>query len=621
MVTSAMMLPVLLIALYLVQDASASWDQEKSEITNAQSQPLDGVDWWKKTNFYHIYVRSFFDSDGDGNGDLRGITANLNYLQKIGVETLLMSPFYSSPMKEGGYDIDDYLSINPMFGNMQDFEYLLGEVHSRGMRMVIDFVPNHTSNKHRWFNCSEHAFVDPVRCGQFKDYYVWVKTAGSKKPPNNWISVFGNTPQSAWKYSPIRGEWYYHQFLPEQPDLNLRNPDVRAELKQVARYWLEKGVDGLRVDALIHLYEDEQLLDEPVNKHWDPLESNADQCLIHCYTRNLRESYAACKDWRDVMNEPKFLDKATGKTTKVLITEAYNTVSELIKGYGSPEDKWADMPFNIELLNEVEELNWSPNVIKLVAYKWLQPVKELNWPKEDGAVMPWTNWVTGNHDNPRLVNRVGLYNAPVYIWLAYLLPGVPINYSGDELLIEDADFNSIPAGTIHEGEASRLMCRAPIAWDASEPSGGFSSSANIWMPLNPNYQANNVKALLASTKGNSLKSFMRINQIKKDKMPVFVFGDLVFFDTGPVNVTKVLALARTTPQYGNLLLLANTDQSQKVYTHLSAARSFYQDKVVEPPKKAKVLADSRSDSQIAAGTELDLNWLVLLPAQALVLEF
>lgn len=584
-----------------------------------QVQDIDQIEWWKKTNFYHIYIRSFKDTDGNGQGDIKGIIEKLDYLKTIGVETLLLSPFYSSPMKDGGYDIDDYTGINPLFGTMEDFENLIAGLKKRSMRLVVDFVPNHSSNEHKWFKCSERALIDPENCGKYKDYYVWSSsTRFNNSRPTNWISLFGG--QTAWRWSPTRKEFYFHQFLPEQPDLNLRNPLVREEFKEIARFWLRKGVDGLRVDAVLHFLEDTiNWKDEPSDPmwrpHWDPYDR-----LLHIYTRSLSESATIVEDWQRVVKEPEF------GGNPVIITEAYDSIQKIIEYYGPSHDKrYADMPFNFELFR-ITEKTLSPSYFEKNIVNWLNATQDLGWPNEKGAVSPWTCWVTGNHDNKRIVNRVGANVADTYKWITSLLPGVPVSYYGDEIGMFDSNFNSIPQRTVKEGEPTRLIFRAPMAWTADEPSAGFSTNADPWMPLNPNYKYNNVERLINEKGKNHLKNFMQIQKIRTDYLKTLVFGDLVFYQNHPIESSMIFAMARTHPTFGNLLLLSNFDslQSETVRLLPSSRSTDQVQKPAQPPKAGKIIAINYLDNinaRLSEGRDVELYGMVLAPHQTVLIKY
>ena len=214
-------------------------------------------DWWRQGIFYQVYPRSFRDTDGDGVGDLRGITERLPYLCSLGVDAVWLSPVFPSPMADFGYDISDYTGIDPLFGTMEDFDALIAAAHQAGLKLILDLVPNHTSDQHPWFVESRSSRDNPKR-----DWYIWREPAADGGPPNNWLSEFGG---SAWAYDAETGQYYYHAFLAQQPDLNWRHPEVREAIYEAMRFWLRKGVDGFRVDVIWHLIKDAEFRDNPPN--------------------------------------------------------------------------------------------------------------------------------------------------------------------------------------------------------------------------------------------------------------------------------------------------------------------------------------------------------------------
>lgn len=581
-------------------------------------QSVEEVEWWKKTNLYHIYVRSFRDSDGNGQGDLRGIVEKLDYLKEIGVDTLLLSPFYSSPMADAGYDIDDYYKVNERYGTLNDFDDLVSGLRERNMHIIVDFVPNHSSIKHMWFNCSEYALLDPVNCGKYKDYYVWSEsTRFEGKYPTNWVSVFGGGP--AWTWSPIRQAFYLHQFLPEQPDLNMRNPLVLDEFKNIVRFWLRRGADGLRVDASSFQFENTyDWPDEPLNPKWKEGEDPYLR-LEHTATRALPESSSILKEWRDIAAKEFEGDR-------VIIIEAYDALPDLIADYGpNPGMRYCDMPFNFDLMALQHMYDTvKPAYMRKLLSTWLSATVRLQWPSErGGAHSPWSCWVTGNHDNKRIVNRLGRGALDWYKWLAYLAPGVPVNYYGDEIGLRDVDYNSIPNTTIAEGEPTRLVFRAPMAWNSEEPSAGFSSSEHIWMPLNPDFKTNNVEMLKKAEGKNALKNFMQLQRIRQDYLSIFVFGDLVMFPNHPNSTSSIFSMARTHPKYGNLLMVANVNPEDRETVRL---RTTYKSVMrhepdVSPPSTGRVLLSNFETEHMFEGKDIYLEGLELDPNQALLILY
>ena len=264
------------------------------------------LDWWQTGIIYEIYVKSFKDSNNDGVGDLRGIVDKIDYLKSIGVKTVWLTPIYASGGQDGGYDVTSYVDIDPIYGTMCDFDELVRKLHSNDMHLIMDFIPNHTSDQHEWFKKSASSVKNA-----YHDYYVWQPSEDRKKPPNNWVSVFGN---SMWEYCEARKAWYLHQFLPSQPDLNLRSAKVREELKSAIRFWIEKkNVDGLRIDAVKHLFESESLEDEPLrNSSISDLSGKQlkYEDFDHVHTSNQPESYKLLAEWRKLFDE---ISEKTGR--------------------------------------------------------------------------------------------------------------------------------------------------------------------------------------------------------------------------------------------------------------------------------------------------------------------
>ncbi len=330
--------------------------------------------WWQTAIIYQIYPRSFSDSNGDGVGDLSGITSRLDYLPELGVDAIWISPIFKSPMKDFGYDIADYQAIEPLFGSMADFDDLLASAHARGLRVILDFVPNHTSDQHPWFLASRSSKTDPKR-----DWYLWRDPAPDGGPPNNWLSEFGG---SAWQFDEHTGQYYYHAFLAAQPDLNWRNPAVVEAMHDVLRFWLRKGVDGFRVDVIWLLIKDAEFRDNPPNPDYGPGKP-PHQKLIPLYTTDMPEVHQVIAGMRRVVDE--FQDR-------LLIGEIYLPIDRLVTYYGHDLDG-AHLPFNFSLLNTAWD---GQKIAKLVS--------------DYEAALPhggWPNWVLGNHDQPRIASRVG----------------------------------------------------------------------------------------------------------------------------------------------------------------------------------------------------------------------
>lgn len=425
--------------------------------------------WWQRGILYQVYPRSFQDTNDDGIGDLQGIIERIPYLRSLGIEAVWLSPIFPSPMADFGYDVSDYTAIDPIFGTMDDFDALIRTAHDWGLKLVLDLVPNHTSDQHRWFLESRSSRRNPKR-----DWYIWRDGTADGGPPNNWLSEFGG---SAWQYDEASGQYYYHAFLAQQPDLNWRNPAVRRAIYDVMRFWLGKGVDGFRVDVIWHLIKDDRFRDNPANPHFrQGLPPN--QRLLPIYTTDRPEIHDVVAEMRRVIDE--FDDR-------VLIGEIYLPTERLVSYYGK-DLLGAQMPFNFVLLSAP----WNARGIEKI-------IAEYERALPDGA---WPNWVLGNHDFPRVASRIGREQARVAAMLLLTLRGTPMLYYGDEIAMQqvaiapdqvrDAFEKNVPGiGVGRDG------CRTPMQWDATA-NAGFSR-ITPWLPLGEDFMHENVRNLEADS--------------------------------------------------------------------------------------------------------------------------
>ena len=428
--------------------------------------------WWKRGIVYQIYPRSFQDSNGDGIGDLEGIRSRLDYLVRLGVDAIWLSPFYPSPMADFGYDISDYCDIDRQFGRLADFDRLLADAHARGLKLIVDLVPNHTSDRHPWFVQSRRRRDDPKR-----DWYLWRDPKPDGGPPNNWLSSFGG---SAWTLDPATGQYYYHAFLPEQPDLNWRNPEVRAAMYDVMRFWLRRGVDGFRIDVIYHMIKDERFRDNPVNPAVSATEQSS-HALIPLYTTDRPEVHEVIAEMRRVT------DEFDSGAPRVLIGEIYLPVERLVAYYGRSESgmlQGVQLPFNFQLI----AARWEARAIDRIAREYESALPEGAWP----------NWVLGNHDKSRIASRVGPEQARLAAVLLLTLRGTPTLYYGDEIGMQDVP---IPPEEVQDpfernepGKGlGRDPERTPMQWDAS-PNAGFTSD-RPWLRLAADWRQRSVAAL------------------------------------------------------------------------------------------------------------------------------
>jgi alpha-glucosidase len=478
--------------------------------------------WWESATIYQIYPRSFQDSNGDGVGDLKGIRRRLPYLTDLGVDAVWLSPIFQSPMADFGYDISDYTAIDPLFGTMDDFDALLAEAHRLGLNVILDFVPNHTSDRHRWFLESRSSRDNPKR-----DWYLW-RDGKDGGPPNNWLSEFGG---SAWEYDEATGQYYYHAFLDRQPDLNWRNPEVVAAMHDVIRFWLRKGVDGFRVDVIWHLIKDDQFRENPVNPDFRAGEP-PHHAVVPLYTTDRPEVQDIIREMRQVTDE--FADR-------VLIGEIYLPLERLVAYYGR-DLGGVHLPFNFSLLSAP----WHARTIAKLIDEY------------EAALPPggWPNWVLGNHDRPRIASRVGPDQARVAAMLLLTLRGTPTIYYGDEIGMEQVALRPDQVRDPFEMRVpgrglGRDGCRTPMQWD--DTNGAGFSSAEPWLPVAGSFREVNV----LNQRGDDAsiyELYRRLIELRRAHpalasgryRPIVAEGDLLLFirELGRTQILVALNLGR-----------------------------------------------------------------------------
>ena len=435
--------------------------------------------WFPGSVIYQIYPRSYKDTTHDGVGDLLGIVEKLDYIKDLGVNALWLSPIYSSPMLDLGYDISDYTNIDPIFGTLADFDRLVEETHKRHLKIMLDFVPNHTSSKHPWFEESRAVRDNPKR-----DWYIWKDAKQDGSPPNNWISVAGG---SAWEFDVNTKQYYMHSFLKDQPDLNWRNPDVVSAMSDVLRFWMKRGVDGFRVDVFYYIFKDERFLDEPQNKNYRPGLDHPNEKLKHIYSKDQPESLEMMAKFNDILDE--FDDK-------FMVSETYVTIPETINIYTTSKSG-SHAPFNFHLI-------FQPFEVK--AYKKIIDEFQTAIRDEDVPV-----YVLGNHDQSRIVTRLGSEKAArVAAMMKLTLPGTPFIYYGDEIGMEDVP---IPLDKRKDTfEVNRDPQRTPMQWDDTV-SAGFSD-VEPWLPVCPKYKEVNVKKELED-QYSTLQLYIALLRLRK----------------------------------------------------------------------------------------------------------
>lgn len=475
---------------------------------------MDDFLWWRDGIIYQIYPRSFADRNDDGLGDLPGIISKLDYLSDLGVDALWLSPIYPSPDKDFGYDVSNYVDIDPRFGSLADFDLLLSEAHQRGIRIVLDLVLNHTSDQHAWFLESRSSRDNPKA-----DWYIWGPpsqgegTAVRVGAPNNWQSIFGGR---AWTYVPERDQYYYHMFVPEQPDVNWRIPQVRKAMLDVVRFWLDRGVDGFRLDVFNMYFKDDQFRDNPRKfglRAFDRQE--------HIYDCDRPEMIPLLRELRGILNS---------YPERYMVGETFIDTREKIIRY-TGEDK-LHAAFNFAFM-------WSPFDPSKLARAIL------DWEALHAEHGLWPNYVMGNHDASRMATRhtKNEEDARLKVLMALLLTvrGTPFLYYGEEIGMRDVFFKRSeildpPGKKYWPFYKGRDGCRSPMQWDDSAYAG--FSSIKPWLPVHPNYRTRNVEAQKADP--NSMLNFTRdLIKLRRGKSAL-VRGDYTLLTEKPTNTLVYL---------------------------------------------------------------------------------
>jgi oligo-1,6-glucosidase/alpha-glucosidase len=482
--------------------------------------------WWQTTTIYQIYPRSYKDSNGDGIGDLRGIISKLDYIQDLGFETIWVSPFYASPQQDFGYDVNDYYNIAPEYGALADAEELIREVHKREMRILFDMVMNHTSIHHTWFQESRQS-----RKNEKSDWYLWEDGDG-KRPPNNWKAIPGG---SGWHYEKRRDQWYYTSFLPFQPDLNFRNPEVRKNMFDVVRFWLNKGVDGFRLDIFHAVYKDEYLRDNPFRFTLIPRD-------------DMQGGFF--QEWKYNLNQPETFElaKELGALAKsyspprMLIGEVFG-LDVILKEYLGKENDGLDLIFLWDLVR------------LQVGIRFFQEIIDHHEAHYPAPFMPV--YVYGNHDQKRILSKIGgnLRLAKILALLQFTVRGVPVVYYGEEIGMLEVDFPMSKAKDpiaqkykwvpkllrdLLDLYLNRDGCRTPMQWDKSANAGFCASGVKPWLPVHADYLATNVQS--EQEDGNSLLNVYKSILNLRKKHVALRAGSLEL--TKGTRVGEVLAYCR-----------------------------------------------------------------------------
>jgi len=501
------------------------------------SKPL----WWQTGVIYQIYPRSFKDSTGNGIGDLRGIIGKLDYLSEVlGVDAIWLSPFYPSPMADFGYDVSDYCNIDKLFGSLEDFDELVHKAHERDIRVIIDWVPNHSSDQHPWFLESRSSRENPKR-----DWYVWQDPKSDGGPPNNWLAVFGG---SAWEWDETTGQHYLHSFLKEQPDLNWRNSGLKQAMFDTIRFWLDKGVDGFRVDVAHYVMKDPEFRENPLAASGESVFHRSHgkyDTQVHLHDKGHPDVHNLYREYRSI------LDEYSVTRPRMAVGEIHiYEFNELVTYYGSPEDGFEfHMPFNFTLLKP----EWNAKEFRKLIDNYEASLPSWAWP----------NYVLGNHDEGRIASRYGWDQVRVAAMLLLTLRGTPTIYYGDELGMTDVDIppeaQLDPFGLRVPG-LGRDRCRTPMQWNAGSHAG-FSAAniSKLWLPLADNYSVVNVEK--EHEDPLSILNLYRMLLTIRRTSPALQYGSYTPLDNAPVDAFVYI---RSTQEQRYLIALNFSSQSQTI---------------------------------------------------------
>ncbi|XP_053966019.1 maltase A2-like [Anastrepha ludens] len=494
------------------------------------------VDWWESATLYQIYPRSFMDSDGDGVGDLNGITSRLEYLKEIGVTATWLSPIFESPMADMGYDVSNFTNIDPLFGTMEDFDAMIAKAHKLGLKIILDFVPNHSSDECEWFQKSIR------REDGYDDFYMWEdgkidSQTGERVPPSNWVSVFSG---SMWTWNEQRQQYYLHQFLAKQPDLNFSNPMVREHMQAVLQFWIDRGVDGFRIDAVPHIgekqYANGTYPDEP-RSGWSD-DPNSYNYHDHIYSRDQPLTLEVVYEWRKFFDEYK---NQNGGDTIALIAEAYSSVDVLSDYINNGTHAGTQIPMNFNLMS-LDSHSTARNVEQLTKI-WMDTI----WERHHSA-----NWVLGNHDSDRLATRMSQQKVYLMTMLVHALPGTSVTYYGEEIGMSNVDT-----------ECTEVSCedrdpeRTPMQWTNSAHAG-FTTGPTTWLPVSSDYEVINV-ATERGVARSTLQIFKGMTKLKQT--PAFkAFKDDNGFSFGAVS-EQVFQVVRTAVKREEYRILINMGNS------------------------------------------------------------
>ncbi|XP_075991260.1 maltase A1-like [Anticarsia gemmatalis] len=596
------MLIILLIMLVLVITIVIGWliiIVMNNKEMECDERELKKMDWWENAVVYEVYLRSFKDSDGDGIGDIKGLTSKLQYFVDAGVNVIWLTPIFSSPMEDFGYDVSDFYSIHYEYGTMEDLEDLIEKAHELGVKVLLDFVCNHASIASQYFRLSEG------RSPGYEDYFVWAdprsdpNNESNRLVPSNWISEFGG---SIWEWSDKRQQYYLHQFSRTQADFNFRNHSVRKELQNILKFWLEKGVDGFRIDALPHFFEG--TLEDEGKYPDEPLSGDVTASPFEIkytdrrYTKDLFEVYDVVYEWREFVDQ---WQKDNGAETKILLAEAYTNITNTMLYYGDERNRsGVHFPFNFDFINKLSDMSSARDYVYVVNH-WM-------------SYLPYgrvANWVLGNHDNSRMATRFGTNMVDGLNALTMMLPGVPCYYQGDEIGMENGhipwedtkDIRALRLGNEDNYEKyTRDPARTPFHWDNST-SAGFSRNVSTWLSVSQEYRWNNLEAQVKADKSH-FKVFQALTKLRKE--PALSHGNYHL----EAMTAHSLLLIRYLDNYDSYALVFNVG---KVDDEVDLAR-------VKLMKMPAVVYMCSVHSERRDGDIIPSGRILLKPGEALILK-
>ncbi|KAI9552385.1 hypothetical protein GHT06_022751 [Daphnia sinensis] len=549
------------------------------------------LEYWQKGVVYSVNPKSFQDSglNQDGKGDLRGIIGRLNHFVHLGVNMISISPIFATRDDDPpyGHEIVNFLEINPTYGDLQDLKDLTTAAKQEGLKIILDLVINHASTKHPWF--MQSAADANGDCG---DCFVWHdgKDGG---PPNNWLSIFGNT---SWTYDPVRKQYYYHVYGPDQPDLNLRSAKVQNELKNITKFWLEQGVSGFRLLSVPYLYEAANMtMNEPQIPGISP---GSYASLDHIYTKNLDETYNFVGDLRAVLQE--FEDK--DGEHRVLFVEAEDTEgASAMKYYGDATKPLADLPVNSKFIRQ--HAGFTGLGLKNEILTYLGQVSE---------VQGWPNWVLGNGDTERMASRLGSKLIDAMAMVQLLLPGTPFTYYGDEIGMEDVPLAggvilSCPTGNKLTADSHCNQARSPYQWDSSS-TAGFTNASTPWYPVGSNVGTINAKDQMGAT--NSYLNIYR-ELVNLRKQPAIMHGSMSVLNVTTEEIFAFTRIRKGSPGY---LVVLNLGEKE-------AFVDFSKEPTIPTEAQAVIRSSTAVSNSTTRGSKVDTASVPVGESEGLVLSF